>query len=182
VDFRQQLNWLRETMVLYGVDIAVVEENGFQKWLFQESQRYPETAGKVIGHRTGQEKADLDEGVPALKLAFIDGLWELPVGDAESAAFFAWWQAEHAAFGYKDGRLRGVGEHDDTVMATWFCERGVRLLQEWLRRVKGDEILYAEDLGFEPVHISPELDALDAALGFESPFDTWLRRNRDELE
>lgn len=176
LDFRQQLDWLREAMFLYQVDMAVVEENGFQKWLFQEAQRYPETAGKVIGHRTGQEKADLHEGVPALKLAFVDHLWELPAGDDASAKFFGWWQAEHAAFGWKDGKLQGVGEHDDTVMATWFVERGIRALQQWLRHAHDDEIVYGEDLGFERVHISPDLDALDAALGFESPAAARLRR------
>jgi hypothetical protein len=176
LDFRQQLTWLREVMGPYSVDMAVVEDNGFQKWLFQESRRYTETAGKVISHRTGQEKADLDEGVPALKLAFLNGLWELPVGDQESAGFFAWWQAEHAAFGWKDGKLQGVGDHDDTVMATWFVERGIRTLQQWLGHAHDDEIVYGEDLGFEPVHISPDLDALDAALGFESPGAARLRR------
>lgn len=149
--FQDQLGWLRDACQRYQVDMAVVEENGFQHWLFQESKRYPETAGKVVGHRTGQEKADLDEGVPALKLAFQNGLWEFPTGDAESEEFFKVWQGELAAFGWKDGKLQGVGSHDDTVMATWFVERGVRMLQQWLGHSKDNEILYGEDLGFEPV-------------------------------
>jgi len=180
LDLRQQLDWLREAMVRYQVDMAVVEENGFQKWFFSESLHYPETAGKVVGHRTGQEKSDFDEGVPALKLAFLNGLWELPTGDAESAAFFAWWQAEHAAFGWKGNKLQGVGEHDDTVMATWFVERGIRLLQEWLRHVNDNKIVRPEDDKDARVPISPALDAVDRPLRVEGISAAEMRWIRDE--
>ena len=178
--FREQVDWLCEACERYHVDLAVVENNGFQKWLFQESQHHPETAGRVVGHRTGQEKADLDEGVPALKIVFQNGLWEVPIGDDESAAFFHVWQAEHAAMGRRDNRLVSAGEHDDTVLTTWFVERGIRLMEEWLRRVPRVEIVTAQDLGFEGVHISPELDAVDRLTGAESLFDAWRRRVKDD--
>jgi len=59
-------------------------------------------------------------------------------------------------------------------------ERGIHLMEEWLRRVSRMEIVTAQDLGFEDVHISPELDAVDRLTGAESLFDAWRRRVADD--
>ena len=181
--WHQQLSQLRELCASYTVSLAMVETVAFQKWLYQESLHYPETAGRVLGHRTGIEKADLLEGIPALKIALEQGLWELPTGDTPSATFFALFQDELSAFGWRDGKLRSVAPHDDIPMALWFCERGIRLLSEWRRRGPAEEIVTGEDLGIERVHISPELDALDDPLGFVSPAErAWLRYQLDDQD
>ena len=36
------------------------------------------------------------------------------------------WQAEASQFGYIDGKLQGIGIHDDTVMAWWFAEEATK--------------------------------------------------------
>jgi hypothetical protein len=149
MSFRQQLDLLRWVTKALGVDLGIVEENGFQKWLFTESQRYPETAGRLIGHRTGREKTNLAEGVPAIKLALLNDLWIIPSGDTPSAEFAAIWQGEMAAMGWKDGKLAGVAEHDDTVMMFWFLERAVRLVEEWVAKPVAEEVVYADDMGID---------------------------------
>ncbi len=75
---------------------------------------------------------------PGLEQRFLAGMWEFPVGDAESRTCFALWQAEFAALGWVDGKLRGVGSRDDLAMATYMVERGIRTIEEWLRSSQGD--------------------------------------------
>ena len=157
----QQITQLRELCRNYNVTIAIVENNTFQKWLYQDSLGYPETAGRVYGHRTGVEKSDLDEGVPALKLVLEQGLWELPAGDTTSASFFALFQAELCGFGWRAGKLRSVAPHDDIAMALWFCERGIRLLTEWRRSRVTTTIVTGEDLGIPRLRIGDWNDKVD---------------------
>jgi hypothetical protein len=149
MSFRAQLDLLRTVCKALGVDLGIVEENGFQKWLFTESQKYPETAGRLIGHRTGREKTNLTEGVPAIKLALLNDLWVIPSGDKPSSEFATIWQSEMAAMGWKDGKLMGVAEHDDTVMMFWFMERAVRLVDEWIGRGHDEEVVYGKDVGLD---------------------------------
>jgi hypothetical protein len=144
------------------VALGFVEENGFQRWLRQELLRFPETAHVVLGHRTGSEKANLGDGIPAMKIVMQNGLWEWPTGDEESTRLISILQAELSAFGWKDGKLQGVGEHDDTVMALWFIEKAARTVDQWFRQQPTYEIVTAEDLGIPRVRISPDLDAADA--------------------
>jgi hypothetical protein len=37
------------------------------------------------------------------------------------------WIGEMQAFGWADGKLQGVGSHDDTVMAMWICDHACRI-------------------------------------------------------
>lgn len=41
-------------------------------------------------------------------------------------------RAGDADVGWRDGRLAGIGEHDDTVMATWFVELAISRTRELL--------------------------------------------------
>jgi hypothetical protein len=145
--FKQQVNLLRTVCAVYTIDMGVVEENGFQKWLYTEAQSYPETRGRLVGHRTGQEKASLEEGVPALKMSLLNDLWIIPAHDGPALDFARIWQSEASAFGWKDDKLQGVGEHDDTVMAWWFAEKGARLIDEMLRHGAQEAVVTAEEVG-----------------------------------
>lgn len=151
----EQITMLRTICVAYGVDVGVIENNGFQTWLHHETTKYPETANRLVGHRTGQEKQDLQSGVPSIRIGLENGVYTIPTGDEESATYAAVWQSEMAAYGPKDGKFQGVGEHDDTVMATWFSDVGVRLLEEWLAKADENQIVTIEDMGMERVTIGP---------------------------
>jgi hypothetical protein len=151
-----QLTSLRSACSRYNVAMGVVEENGFQRWLFTEAQKWPETRGRLVGHRTGREKSNLTDGVPGLRLALDAGLWIFPAGDEESLALASAWQSEMSAFGWKDGKLQGSGEHDDLVMATWFVERAVRIVEEWIAATPPtEETVYGEDEGLDRYVIDP---------------------------
>ena len=158
--FDMQIALLRAVCAAFYVDVGVVEENGFQKWLHTETLKYPETAGRLIGHRTGAEKANIEDGVPSLKLSLQQGLWEIPAyggeDDPEALNFARIWQSEANAFGWKDGKLQGVGEHDDTVMAWFFAEKAVREINAMRRQQPAEQIIHAADVGIEErVSIDP---------------------------
>lgn len=139
--FGQQLDYLGRACEAFGVDVAVVENNAFQRWLHAEALKDPRTAGRVIGHTTGREKQRLEDGVPSMKIGLGAKLWVVPSGDAESRAFAQVWQAELNAFGWKDDKLEGIGEHDDTVMAWWFLDIARRQALEWIRGGPPEQVL-----------------------------------------
>jgi hypothetical protein len=182
LDLDGQVELICGLCTAHGVDLGIIEDNGFQRWLVDELRKRPETRGRIFGHTTGAHRGDLRDIMMQLRFALLGGQWVIPSGDQETRHFAHIWQAELAAYGWRDGRLEGVGEHDDTVLATAFIEVGVRLTEYTAARLPREELVYATDLGFEPRRITPELDVLDKELGFESIHDAWLRRNRDELD
>ena len=149
----QQLDLYAELCVRYNVELGVVEQNVFAAWLLEALQARPETRGRFLGENTGQEKTDFRLGVPGLKMAFLEGRWTMPSGDAESYRFAQQWRAELSAFGWKDGKLEGLGEHDDAVIATWYVERAIRAVERVLE--SAEETLYMQDVfpDWKPVRI-----------------------------
>ena len=155
LDLADQIELLAGLCRAYGVDVGIVEQNSFQRWLVDELRKRPETQ-MIFGHTTGQEKTSLTDGVPMLKLALLRELWVMPSGDAEARGFARIWQAELSAFGYTDGKLRGLGEHDDSVIASWFVELAVRLASRPPSPEPTWEPVWLEDLGIEHYSISPD--------------------------
>jgi hypothetical protein len=155
LSFDDQVQLLSGVCTNYAADLVIVEENGFQKWLHGRTMRIAATSGRIFGHRTGQEKANWEQGVPSVRMALENGLWSFPSGDEASAALAHLWQAEMHAFGWKDGKLQGVGEHDDAVMAWWFLDRAIRLVEDWLFNAgkSGPDYVTGHDVGIEPVRI-----------------------------
>ncbi len=133
----------------------MIEDNGFQQWLLDALAKRPETRGRMSGHQTGSNKANIQEGIPRLALAFRSGLWIIPSGEPASLRMARIFQAELGAFGSQDGRYAGVGEHDDTVIAAWLAERAALWFEEaW--RLPDEEIVTLEDLGIERVRIGDD--------------------------
>lgn len=77
-------------------------------------------------HTTGGEKHSLERGVPSLRVLFENGKMRLPQGDAASVEAVGILLGELQSFGYVDGKLQGVGSHDDIVMALWFADLAAR--------------------------------------------------------
>ena len=85
LDFAAQMTLFTDLAMSYGVHIAVIEKNGFQRWLLEELQRQP-GGGVFFGHTTtGPNRMRLEEdGIPILKLALLADRWIVPSGDARS--------------------------------------------------------------------------------------------------
>ena len=153
LEFDAQVELICDLTVRHRVFKGMIEDNGLQQWLLDALENRSETRGRMVGHRTGSNKANLQEGIPRLALEFRAGSWVIPSGDAASLRMARHFQAELGAYGYQDGRYAGVGEHDDTVIAAWLVERAILWLEELLRLPPSEELVTMEDLGIERVRI-----------------------------
>jgi len=160
VGLDEQVKAIGDACEHFGVDLGVVEGNAFQKWLHDRLRRDPRTASRVVGHNTGMEKSKLTEGVPSLVISLQNGLWTWASKGTREKDFADTLQLELGAFGWKDGKIGGVGEHDDTVMALWFVERGIRMIDEMLAAMErgelGDQLVTGEEVGLKPVVIGAD--------------------------
>jgi hypothetical protein len=156
--FDEQVKAIRLACLLFPVDLGVMEHNTFQKWVHDETLKYPETAGRIVGHNTGPEKQQLQEGVPGLAISLAQGLWTIAAGDKDALRYARTWQMEMQAFGWKDGKLQGVGEHDDTVIAFWLLERAVRLINTFLRQGPPEQYIGMSDVGIKRVQLTGDWD------------------------
>ena len=148
-----QVELICDLAARHRITLGMVEDNGFQQWLIDALWQRPETRSRIFGHRTGAHKGDLRDGVPRLALEFAAGSWVIPSGDAASLRLARRFQAELAAFGYKDGRLAGVGEHDDMVIAAWHAELAILRLEEMRAMLADQQLVTMEDLGIRRVRI-----------------------------
>lgn len=101
----------------YQDDLVVIESDFAQKvW----TQHLKSTTAVPVMPHSASGKKDMISGIPGLLLQLEQKKWEIPYQRGsyhhEHAEAFL---AELEAFGWVDGKLEGVGEHDDTVMA-WY--------------------------------------------------------------
>lgn len=71
-------------------------------------------------------KNALDRGVPGLRMLLENNKLKIP-WDRESQETVELWMREMQAFGFQNGKLQGVGSHDDTVMAFWMSDQAARV-------------------------------------------------------
>ncbi len=158
LDFEAQISMFTGLAVNYGLLAAYIESNGFQRWLVDELRKRP--GGHVFfGDSTGRGRMSLDQdGIPILAHALRQDRWLIPSGNEESREFARTWQAELGAFGWRNGRVEGVGEHDDIVMACWFIERLIAMIERLRAAQPDDEIVTIEDLipGWKRVKIGSD--------------------------
>lgn len=166
--FDTQVKSLRYACALFDVDLGVVESNNFQRWVRAETEKYPETAGKILGHTTGAEKVSMKDGVPLLTIPLNQGLWTFPDGvrqnaegnyeviDQHAKEFATVWQSEMNSFGWVNDKLQGAGEHDDTVMAFWLLERAVRILNQLLSEGPSESYVTMSEMGMERLTIGDD--------------------------
>lgn len=158
LDLQQQIELYVDLAIRYGVDVGFIEDNVTQAWLVKELQK--REGGHVFyGHTTDRTRSRFDaDGIPILAYALLHGRWIVPSGDEASREFARIWQAELGAFGWRNGRIEGVGEHDDTVIASWLAELAARRIDRFLDESHEPELYFMEDLfpDWEPVKIGPE--------------------------
>ena len=110
----------------YRANVVVIESDAAQTIWAQHLAAT--TPVPVVRHDAGG-KRDLTHGVPGLLIQFQNRKWEFPFQRGS-------WKheemenllAEFEAFGWVDGKLEGVGEHDDAVMCFWHLAWGIQTL------------------------------------------------------
>jgi hypothetical protein len=124
--FIRQQEMIKHTARRYGVDLVLIESNNMQQVWSDEVIRTTDLPVKPF-ETTAQNKYPLDKGVPGLRILLENAKVIIPRGDEYSVKQTNAWMTEAQQFGFIDGKLQGIGEHDDTVMAWWFSEEAAKL-------------------------------------------------------
>lgn len=125
--YSEQIELIEREHQRWNEDLVVVESDAAQViWAQTLAER---TSVPVFRHYAG-EKKDFQIGVPGLLIDFDAQRWEFPY-DEHGPGFDGMQTllSEFEAFGWQDGKLEGVGEHDDMVMAFWHCSHGLKVMQ-----------------------------------------------------
>lgn len=121
--FDEQVAKIDEMWRRYVADVVVIESDASQKVWTQHVGR--NTSVPVLPHSAGG-KRDFATGVPGLLILLENKKWEFPYArDGWNAENMETFLSELEAFGWNDGKLQGVGEHDDTVMCWWHLNWGM---------------------------------------------------------
>lgn len=121
----QALDVIKQRAEAFSPAVITIENNLFQR--LYEQQLIETTDLPVIGHTTGREKMDVFTGVPSLSVLFEHGKYRLPRGDGRSAKLVDVLANELVGL--------GIESHDDTVMALWIAECGIRHRKERMATV-----------------------------------------------
>jgi len=122
--FDEQLQRIKDAHASYGTDLIFIESNQMQILFAQQLAR--RTDLPVRPFRTGEEKHTLRRGVPSLRPLIENGKWRFPRGDALSVELTDLLLDELNDFGFVDGKVQGIGNHDDCVMAMWIADQAIR--------------------------------------------------------
>lgn len=123
--FRDQLALIATTANRYQPDLVYIESNSMQQIYTDEMRRMTDVPVKEFV-TTAVNKYPLDKGVPGLRIVLENQKLTIPRGDEYSRTMTDIWMTEASQFGYVEGKLQGIGVHDDTVMAWWFCEEATK--------------------------------------------------------
>lgn len=124
--FRQQLHEIEIAAELYDPTLILIESNAMQQLYSSELRRETDLPVKEFV-TLATNKYPLDRGVPGQRLLLENRKLIIPRGDEYSVTITDMWMQECHQFGYIDGKLQGVGAHDDTVMAWWIATEASRL-------------------------------------------------------
>jgi phage terminase large subunit-like protein len=122
VSFDDQVKLIENRWAAFKSDLVVIESDAAQQIWTQHMSR--NTDVPVMRHAAGG-KQDLAAGVPGLLILLENHKWEFPYAQGYHRDEMDNWLSEMEAFGWNDGKLEGVGEHDDTVMAFWHLNWGL---------------------------------------------------------
>jgi len=124
--FRAQLHEIELAAQLYDPALILIESNAMQQLYSSELRRETDLPIKEFV-TLATNKYPLDRGVPGQRLLLENRKLVIPRGDEYSIVQTDIWIQESRQFGYIDGKLQGVGSHDDTVMAWWIATEASRL-------------------------------------------------------
>lgn len=139
--YQQQLSLIKAAAKKYDPDMIFLESNQMQRIFGDELIRTTDlpihkftTTGvgkynpKQIpkGNTSSSNKNSLEGGVPNIRVLLENGKFRIPRGDARSIEVTDSWIEEMKHFTWLEGKLQGVGSHDDQVMACWIADQAVR--------------------------------------------------------
>jgi hypothetical protein len=123
--FRRQLEQIAIEARKYNPSLIHIESNFMQQIYTAEMRRMTDLPVKEFETRA-TNKYPLDKGVPGLRIVLENQKLVIPRGDEYSRTMSDLWMAEASQFGFIDGKLQGIGAHDDIVMAWWLADEACK--------------------------------------------------------
>lgn len=125
MSFQNQLQLIIDTWKRYDADMVFCESNQMQRIFGEELARTTDMPVYQF-HTSATGKNSLQGGVPALRTLIEKDKFVFPTGDEYSARQTRILIDEMTSFAWIEGKLRGVGTHDDCVMSLWIADQAVR--------------------------------------------------------
>lgn len=143
LEYQEQLSLINAVGQKYRPDVIFLEANQMQRIFGDEliaksdlpimkfyttGSGKPAKGKKVMpkGNTVSSNKNSLEGGVPSLRVLLENKKFRIPRGDTYSVEMTDKWIDEMKAFTWADGKLQGVGSHDDMVMACWITDQAIR--------------------------------------------------------
>jgi len=142
--YQQQVDTIVSLSKKYDCDLVFVEANQYQRVISDMVIRTSDAPIKAF-YTTGRggsrqasnqrrgmagayssNKNNLDRGVPALRLLLENKKMRIPWAHATRERVQQW-IGEMQQFGWAEGKMQGVGAHDDTVMALWMADSALQI-------------------------------------------------------
>lgn len=183
--YQGQVDTIVDLAERWECQFAFIESNQFQRVITDMVIRQTDVQIKAF-YTTGRGSAEissqrrgmsknyianknaLDQGVPTLRMLLENKRLHFPYLP-DSMEVTDVMISEMQAFGWADGKLQGVGAHDDTVMALWIADRAARAGGAFSAAFSEDD---AE--GSDPV------EAGEAPLGLAGPPDPQEGEGHDD--
>lgn len=115
----EQLKRIETVNSAYRPNRIFVEDNNFQA-IFRD-ELVTRTSIPVTGFTTGVRKNSLESGVPSLQILFENRKVVIPWRTDFDKEWAGLLLGELKSFSWMNGKLQGVGAHDDLVMALWIA-------------------------------------------------------------
>jgi len=114
-----QLREIQNVYYQYRPTRILIEDNQFQR-VFKD-ELVTTTDLPVQGHTTTAQKNSFERGVPSLQILFENRKFQIPRKTDRCRRMTDVLLNELKCFTWANGKLQGVGSHDDTVMALWIA-------------------------------------------------------------
>lgn len=142
--YQEQVDTIVSVSMAYDADFVFCEANQYQRVITDMVVRtsnvpikafYTTGAGgskqattqrKGIAGAYSANKNALDRGVPALRMLLENRKLRIP-WDPSTQERVQLWLTEMNQYSFVEGKLQGVGAHDDTVLAFWMAERACKM-------------------------------------------------------
>ena len=116
----EQLKLIEQVYYNFRPRKILIEDNNFQRVFRDEMVR--RTDLPVEGFTTtGRKKNSLEEGIPSMQILFENRKIVIPRKTERDRRLSDILVNELKCFTYVEGKLQGLGAHDDTVMSLWIA-------------------------------------------------------------
>jgi hypothetical protein len=123
--FTEQLREINNVYRIYRPSRIYVEDNAFQRIFRDELVRRSDLP--IEGFTTtARKKHSLEDGIPSLQILFENRKFVIPRKTQRDREITDQLISELKCFSFVNGKLQGLGNHDDMVMALWLAVEASR--------------------------------------------------------